>query len=107
MMACNRTGTDIDREYGVTLEVEMFLSYNDVRKIDAIIVAGGGAAGVYGGLVELEVLGGALANPYTAIIAGVIIAYMGWIKWSNSGCGVKVSTFITPWGYAGTYVSSQ
>jgi hypothetical protein len=89
------------------MEVKLYLSDEDIRKLNSIIDFGGGAAAVYGGLVEAGVLSGSLANPYTAVLGGVVLAYIGWINWSNSGCGVVLSATITPVGWSGVWVNSQ
>jgi hypothetical protein len=107
-MACNRSGSDIDRRYwGTSIEVELYLSDDDVSDIDALIGMGAGASSVYAALVRKGILAGTLSNPYTAIVGGVVAFYIGWITYSNNGCGVELSMTMTPIGSHGVSVKAQ
>jgi hypothetical protein len=107
-MPCNKSGSDIDRRYwGTSIEAELYLSDDDISDIDALIGMGAGASGVYAKLVQRGVLAGALSSSYAAIIGGVIAFYIGWIKYSNNGCGVELSMTLTPFGSHGVSVQAQ
>jgi len=95
---CNRSGHEIDRDWWEPwIDVTLYMSHDDVRKLDALILAGTGAAGVYWGAVKANIItGAAVSAPVAAIIGGIITMYIGWIKWSDSGCGVTLSTSVTP-----------
>ncbi|MFB6137206.1 MAG: hypothetical protein ABEJ42_02545 [Halobacteriaceae archaeon] len=108
-MSCNRTGSDIVREFwGTTVEIELYIPHSTVQDLDALAQIGAGAAGLYGALVEAGVISaGALSGPLAVAVGSILVVYLGWIMYADNGCGVKVSGWITPVGFSGVTVSSQ
>ena len=108
-MTCNRSDFEVTRKFwGTTREVELYLSDGDIRRIDGLLQMGAGASSVYAILVKRGVIAaGALSGPFTAMLGSVVVFYMGWIKRSNNGCGVELSTTLTPYGSRPATVTAQ
>jgi len=107
-MPCNKSDADINRKWwGLGLEVELYLSDDDIEYIDEQIELGAKAAGVYAALVRLGIVSGALTNPYSIAIGSIVLFYIEWIKYSNDGCGVEVSTTLRGSAWGGVSVKAQ
>ncbi|WP_139326611.1 hypothetical protein [Natrinema saccharevitans] len=105
-MGCNEDKGEINNGFLINRNMTLYLSDGTVSDLDGLITSGGGAAAVYGVLVEKGILAGSLAGPVATVIGGIILTYWGMIKVQNDGCGVILKSRI-PLGNTAPTVHSQ
>lgn len=110
-MPCNKSKLVYDDEEDWwNQQYEWYLSDEDINDLAAIQTWANSGALLYEALANRNI-GGlakiALPSGVGVALAIVILAYWGWIQWSNSGCGVIVNFYLLPTGHTAVYIESQ
>lgn len=92
-MTCNKTGIEPGNQDGDnTTLATVYLSEHNIDEIKLAIAGGSGPSTI---LDIISSGGRVLTSSTAAIVAALIVSYMGWIEWSSDGCGVKIKVYPT------------